>query len=95
MFNDKLSKEECQRLVDEVARTKFPFICAHGRNSMVPLVYLEGDGDGEGIQAGGGVGGYGKGKQEGFGGFGRVGEEEKKESFGVAYRKWRKKVAGT
>lgn len=92
MFNDKLSKSECQKLVDEVAKTKFPFVCAHGRNSMAPLVYLEGEGEEEGLQSGGGVGGNGKGMQ---GGFGRVGEEEKKESFGVAYRKWRNKVAGT
>ncbi|KAI4727114.1 hypothetical protein E4T49_05183 [Aureobasidium sp. EXF-10728] len=46
MFNDKLTLEQCQRLVEEVAGCAFPFMCAHGRNSMVPLVYLDGkDGD--------------------------------------------------
>ncbi|KAH0290071.1 hypothetical protein M436DRAFT_61658 [Aureobasidium namibiae CBS 147.97] len=92
MFNDKLSNDECQRLMDGVAKTKFPFICAHGRNSMVPLVYLEGDGDEERMQAGGGLRGDGKEMQRGFGG---STEQEKKASFGVAYRKWRDKVAGT
>lgn len=38
MFNDSLSLEECKALVDKLARTRFPFICAHGRPSMVPLV---------------------------------------------------------
>jgi DNA mismatch repair protein MLH3 len=47
MFNDKLEKQQCQELVEGVAKTKFPFICAHGRNSMVPLVYLDGE---EGVQ---------------------------------------------
>lgn len=79
MFNDKLSRKQCQGLVDGVAKTKFPFICAHGRNSMVPLVYL--DGGEEGVQRG----------SEGFGGFGA---REESEGFGVAYRKWRGKAAG-
>jgi DNA mismatch repair protein MLH3 len=65
MFNDKLSKEQCQGLVEKVKETAFPFICAHGRNSMVPLVYL--DGDEEGVQ--GGFGGLGAKEErgEGFG----------------------------
>ena len=46
MFNDSLSLEECETLVDKLARTRFPFICAHGRPSMVPLVET------------GGLGGY-------------------------------------
>ena len=46
MFNDSLSLEECEALVDKLARTRFPFICAHGRPSMVPLVET------------GGLGGY-------------------------------------
>lgn len=44
MFNDRLSLEQCQNLVRKVAGCAFPFMCAHGRNSMVPLVYLDGDG---------------------------------------------------
>lgn len=89
MFNDKLSREECQRLVDEVAKTRFPFICAHGRNSMVPLVYLDGDGGEEEMQRG--LGGHDELVIGGFGGFG---EEEKSQGFGAAYRKWRSKDAG-
>ncbi|CAD0088329.1 unnamed protein product [Aureobasidium mustum] len=44
MFNDVLTLEQCQRLIEEVANCAFPFMCAHGRNSMVPLVHLGGDG---------------------------------------------------
>lgn len=82
MFNDVLTKEECQGLVEGVAETVFPFMCAHGRNSMVPLVYLEGDieGDPRGIDEGGIQGGFGA-------------KEEPEEEFGVAYRKWRNKAA--
>lgn len=43
MFNDVLSTRQCQRLMEEVANCAFPFMCAHGRNSMVPLVYLDSD----------------------------------------------------
>jgi DNA mismatch repair protein MLH3 len=82
MFNDVLSKEECQELVEKVAETVFPFMCAHGRNSMVPLVYLDGDteGDQRGID--------GEKMQGGFGA-----KEERGEGFGAAYRKWRNKTA--
>ena len=40
MFNDKLSLEECEVLVAKLADCAFPFQCAHGRPSMVPLVGL-------------------------------------------------------
>ena len=40
MFNDVLSDEECQSLLKRLAGTAFPFQCAHGRPSMVPLVDL-------------------------------------------------------
>ncbi|KAB5583511.1 putative MLH3 protein [Coniochaeta sp. 2T2.1] len=40
MFNDYLSKEQCQELVLRLADCVFPFQCAHGRPSMVPLVDL-------------------------------------------------------
>lgn len=40
MFNDELTKEECQTLVQRLANCAFPFQCAHGRPSMVPLVDL-------------------------------------------------------
>jgi DNA mismatch repair protein MLH3 len=87
MFNDVLDREQCQGLVDRVKGTAFPFVCAHGRNSMVPLVYLGGEGEG----GSGGVGGFGA-KEERSRRFGM--EEERREKFGVAYKKWRNKAAG-
>ncbi|RCI16971.1 hypothetical protein L249_3214, partial [Ophiocordyceps polyrhachis-furcata BCC 54312] len=44
MFNDELSGEECASLVRRLARCAFPFQCAHGRPSMVPLADLGMDG---------------------------------------------------
>ncbi|KAF1955531.1 hypothetical protein CC80DRAFT_447293 [Byssothecium circinans] len=38
MFNDELSLEACTALVRMLAKCVFPFMCAHGRPSMVPLV---------------------------------------------------------
>jgi DNA mismatch repair protein MLH3 len=87
MFNDVLDREQCQGLVDKVKETAFPFICAHGRNSMVPLVYLDGEGEDEQ----GGAGGTGAKEERGWG-FGM--KEERGEGFAVAYRNWRNKVAG-
>ncbi|POS85262.1 hypothetical protein EPUL_003435, partial [Erysiphe pulchra] len=40
MFNDELSPEQCRILVKRLAECSFPFQCAHGRPSMVPLVTL-------------------------------------------------------
>jgi DNA mismatch repair protein MLH3 len=40
MFNDPLTREQCSDLVRRVAACAFPFQCAHGRPSMVPLVHL-------------------------------------------------------
>ncbi|KAJ6201785.1 DNA mismatch repair protein [Bipolaris maydis] len=40
MFNDELSLAECRELVEKLAECVFPFMCAHGRPSMVPLVGL-------------------------------------------------------
>lgn len=40
MFNDQLSLSDCQELILKLSRTCFPFICAHGRPSMAPLVDL-------------------------------------------------------
>jgi DNA mismatch repair protein MLH3 len=88
MFNDVLDRGQCQGLVDKVKETAFPFVCAHGRNSMVPLVYLDGEGEREQGEGEGGLGA----KEERGGGFGM--REERGESFGVAYRKWRNKAAG-
>ncbi|KAF7908117.1 uncharacterized protein EAF01_003872 [Botrytis porri] len=41
MFNDELGVDECRELVRRLANCKFPFMCAHGRVSMVPLGDLE------------------------------------------------------
>ncbi|KAK5676052.1 DNA mismatch repair protein [Elasticomyces elasticus] len=45
MFNDTLSVRQCEELLADLSRCAFPFMCAHGRVSMVPLVEL---GSGEG-----------------------------------------------
>ncbi|MCJ1269263.1 DNA mismatch repair protein [Lobaria immixta] len=41
MFNDELTVEECESLIKRLALCAFPFQCAHGRPSMIPLVQLE------------------------------------------------------
>lgn len=46
MFNDELDIEQCKQLVHRLADCVFPFMCAHGRPSMVPLVSLGQLGDG-------------------------------------------------
>ncbi|KAI1179944.1 hypothetical protein F4777DRAFT_405996 [Nemania sp. FL0916] len=43
MFNDPLSQEECSDLLKRLADCAFPFQCAHGRPSMVPLLDLGAD----------------------------------------------------
>ncbi|KAI0136937.1 hypothetical protein BJ170DRAFT_35860 [Xylariales sp. AK1849] len=40
MFNDVLTLEDCKDLLRRLADCAFPFQCAHGRPSMVPLVDL-------------------------------------------------------
>ncbi|KAF9057913.1 hypothetical protein BJ165DRAFT_1379790 [Panaeolus papilionaceus] len=42
MFNDALSIEQCERLVKELSETAFPFQCAHGRPSLIPLLEIGG-----------------------------------------------------
>eukprot|EP01129_Flabellula_baltica_P011856 TRINITY_DN5261_c0_g1_i1.p1 TRINITY_DN5261_c0_g1~~TRINITY_DN5261_c0_g1_i1.p1 ORF type:complete len:541 (-),score=49.26 TRINITY_DN5261_c0_g1_i1:235-1857(-) len=37
MFGDSLSTERCRSLLKELSQCKNPFICAHGRPSIVPL----------------------------------------------------------
>jgi DNA mismatch repair protein MLH3 len=41
MFNDELTKMECDELVKKLAKCTFPFQCAHGRPSMMVLGGLE------------------------------------------------------
>ncbi|KAF7332355.1 Mismatch repair-related protein [Mycena kentingensis (nom. inval.)] len=42
MFNDPLTMAQCQKLVNSLAQTAFPFQCAHGRPSLVPLIGVAG-----------------------------------------------------
>lgn len=51
MFNDELSLDQCRELVVRLGQCVFPFMCAHGRPSMVPIVGL-------GERGGGLVGGF-------------------------------------
>ena len=37
MFGDKLTHEQCVDVVQSLARCKYPFQCAHGRPSAIPL----------------------------------------------------------
>ena len=52
MFNDELSLQQCEELIRKLAKCHFPFQCAHGRPTMVPLIDMGGfdtigDGDGD------------------------------------------------
>lgn len=42
MFNDELSSDQCKTLITRLADCAFPFQCAHGRPSLIPLVDLGG-----------------------------------------------------
>ena len=47
MFNDILSIHQCEMLIGELAKCQFPFQCAHGRPSMIPLLDMESRRDGD------------------------------------------------
>ncbi|KAF7544999.1 hypothetical protein G7046_g9658 [Stylonectria norvegica] len=40
MFNDLLTKDDCEQLLARLAKCAFPFQCAHGRPSVAPLIDL-------------------------------------------------------
>lgn len=40
MFNDELTQTQCESLLQNLADSMFPFQCAHGRPSLVPLLDL-------------------------------------------------------
>lgn len=61
MFNDELTHRDCETLVARLAACQFPFQCAHGRPSMVPLVAVGQGGSGEG-----GIGGWEEEKERGI-----------------------------
>lgn len=42
MFNDELSREWAEEMLAELGQCAFPFVCAHGRPVMVPIVRLGG-----------------------------------------------------
>ena len=79
MFNDELSLGECTQLVAKLANCVFPFMCAHGRPSMVPLVGL-GERDGGETASG-----------ELLGSFTAAGGGEGQESFVQAWKSWKEK----
>ncbi|WWD04674.1 hypothetical protein V865_002745 [Kwoniella europaea PYCC6329] len=41
MFQDSLDLDQQSRLTSQLGQTKFPFMCAHGRPSMIPLIVLQ------------------------------------------------------
>lgn len=40
MFNDPLTLDQCQELLERLSKCAFPFQCAHGRPSMIPVADL-------------------------------------------------------
>lgn len=42
MFGDKLSKLECEVLINNLTKCVLPFQCAHGRPSIIPLTIING-----------------------------------------------------
>ena len=78
MFNDELTLEEARTLIQGLGGCSFPFQCAHGRPSMVPLVKL-----GTSMSLGVGEKAFGAVKS------GRVVEEK---DFGKAWREWKANV---
>jgi DNA mismatch repair protein MLH3 len=75
MFNDALSLEECRDLVGRLGECVFPFVCAHGRPSLVPLVELGGAGEEV----------LGGSTEEMVG----LGREEERDCFADAWVEWR------
>ena len=67
MFNDALSRAECEHLVQRLGGCAFPFVCAHGRVAAVPAVVLEAGPGGAQETPGGDAWG-----QDGKGGFVRA-----------------------
>lgn len=87
MFNDVLSLSECEGLVGELAGCVFPFVCAHGRVGVVPVVEI-GVGEGEGF---GRAVGQTLGLDESVG---KPGEKGDDESFAQAFRLWKERGGG-
>ncbi|CAF9913243.1 MAG: DNA mismatch repair protein [Alectoria fallacina] len=77
MFNDELTKEECRTLIQRLGKCAFPFQCAHGRPTMVPLVNL-----GAGASLGIGKQAFGSQKTE-------MDMSNEDGGFGAAWRVWK------
>lgn len=75
MFNDKLTKAECKTLIERLSECVFPFQCAHGRPSMIPIVDV------------GSHTGFGAEKEVGEGN--HCGIEDLERPFGKAWKAWR------
>lgn len=94
MFNDVLSVVQCRALVRGLAGTVFPFMCAHGRVSMVPLVDL-GPESNVVVVGGGGTGAddYSDADMDGLFGHaeGYSRQEEDDAGFVAKYLKWKLK----
>ena len=41
MFGDKLTKVECENLIENLKMCSAPFQCAHGRPSVAPIIKLD------------------------------------------------------
>jgi DNA mismatch repair protein MLH3 len=80
MFNDALTMEQCEQLVAKLAECVFPFQCAHGRPSMVPLIDLGALGDCDEVSVGVGL----------CGGRDEISEGE---DYASAFARWQKELA--
>lgn len=49
MFNDELTLGQCKQVIQNLGQCVFPFQCAHGRPSIVPLTVV-GEGPGLDLQ---------------------------------------------
>lgn len=38
MFGEPMSLQQCKNLIDALAKCQLPFVCAHGRPSIIPLI---------------------------------------------------------
>lgn len=83
MFNDELTPEECLTLIARLAACIFPFQCAHGRPSMIPVMKLAQNCARLDENAAGAMGDRDFGNS-------RITER----NFGHAWKKWKKKMAG-
>ncbi|KAL9066167.1 MAG: hypothetical protein Q9161_007760 [Pseudevernia consocians] len=77
MFNDELTNEECRTLIRRLGSCAFPFQCAHGRPSMVPLVDM-----GVGASFENGKQAFGSQRIE-------VATSNEGQDFGAAWRVWK------